>query len=143
MGKIFIAAVLIGLFVAVFLFPGLFPIRAFDSFFILTCKKVIRGEFTEYQSTSFTGLGGIPIRKDYLECGKDLAYDANKICYVTGQSKTSILGGEAGNPLGEKTRDDCKYCQWGGEQIYDGKVLLGKKCRPYRFLWRWEYKTNF
>jgi hypothetical protein len=139
--KLILVIGLVVIMVVVFLFPGFFPVRIFESVFTMTCTKLINGDLSKVEQTDFTGLGGAPTRLDYIECGKGPAIDANHICYVAPSQRPSFLGGD--NPLGRPTVDECDTCQYGDEDIRDGGVLLGKRCKPYRFLWRWEYRTNF
>jgi hypothetical protein len=140
--KILIGACVLVLLFLVFLVPGWWPIRAFDGFFYTTCKYLIRGEFSEYQSTSFVGLGGLPIRHDYIECGRGVAIDANHICSIV--PVTTVAFGEAiENPLGREMDDECAECQYGALDIKSGDRVIGRSCRPYKFLWRWYYKSAF
>ena len=143
MSKLTILAILIIVFIicfVIFIFPGVFPIRAFEGVFGSVCDNIMQGEFNAVQSTDFVGLAGAPIRKDYVECGVVPAIDANKICYVAPNPRPSFL---STNPLGKSSVDNCDLCQFGEEKIKDCKFLMGKRCKQYKYIWRWEYRTNF
>ncbi len=121
------------------IFPAWYPIRLFEPIFYGACDKILHGELDHVQKTDFVGLSGKPVREDYLQCGVDLAFDANRICYVVPAQELSY----GDNSLGQEIADDCNYCQYGAEKIKIDNKVVGKQCRPFRVLWRWVYDSNF
>jgi len=137
--KIIAISVAVILFIVITMIPGWLPIRAFDPVFYGVCSNILGGDAEKITKTEFVGLGGTPVRQDYLECGVDPAVDANRICYI----EHSGSGPFDENPLGSSMNSDCDECQYDSEPVkYNGKKM-GDKCRPYRITWRWIYKSAF
>lgn len=138
--KIAIIVGVVIVFIVVTMFPGYYPVRGFESVFVKVCNKVLKGEINKFEKTLFVGKAGMPIRREYIECGVDPAPDANEVCYITGEDDGLI---SFDNPLGGAKDDECSYCAYGSEELKYKSSLLGKSCKPYRKVWRWKYKSEF
>jgi len=97
----------------------------------------MRGEFNKVEETEFVGRGGMPVRRGFAECGVKPARDASEVCY-TYPDETMPDG--VSNPLPSVSDDTCYACQYGSENVKYGGTVLGKRCRPYKYIWRWNYK---
>lgn len=135
--QIILVAVIGVMLICLTMFPGVFPLRVFEPIFSTVCVKVINGDVKKYNQTDFQGVSGLPIRRDYIVCGIDPAYDADEICYVAPQAE-SLTG-----DFIPESEDDCDMCQYSWDYVKGSGKILGKSCRPYRFIWKWEYKTPF
>lgn len=131
-------ALLLIIFVVVTMFPGVYPIRAFEPVFTSVCHSVMHGEINKIEKTMFVGRAGMLLRRDFIECGVDRASDAEDVCFI---NETASSIGE--NPLGAEYSDECYTCVYGAEEIRYNGELLGKSCKPYRKLWRWKYVSEF
>lgn len=128
------------IFCVITMFPGWFPIRPLEGVFVKVCDDVLRGEFAKFDEEVYVGSLGVPTRKDYVICGRDPAVDANEVCYIAPMEESIISDG---NPMGSEMDDECYRCQYGWELVKHGKKTLGKVCKPYKSIWRWNYKSPF
>jgi len=135
--KIILVAILGVLVITLTMLPGIFPFRAFEPVFAGVCTRFIDGEVTKYNNTDFEGVAGLMVRQDSIVCGIDRSYDGDEVCYVAPQSGSAISSGV------DESADECASCQYSWDYLKSGRKVLGKSCRPFRFIWRWRYKTPF
>jgi hypothetical protein len=124
--KILGTVAVLAIFLIGVLFPGPFPFHFFEPVFKFSCSKVLDGDIIEDSEAGFDNMYGMPIREDSISCGRDRALDAYSVCELEG-----------------KLENICGICQFGFDLIEEKGVIIGKMCKPYRYLWEWEYKTLF